>query len=130
MRNHAPKRKSKAKADPANHYSRLADDFGYTRRGQYRGSDAGRLMTGRRFWLQPLTLFILSLLALVLVCGLQLWRMGTFDAVFGPKSAQIDRSSKRWMLNGRSPRAADDHTAKNEEPDIDRGPPSEDDTAE
>ena len=126
----SPKRASKPKADPPDHYSRLADDFGYTRHGQYRGSDDGRPMTGSRFWLQPLTLFILSLLALVLVCALQLWRMGTFDAVFGARSAQVDPSSKRWMLNGRSARTADDRVRNPQEPDIDRGPPDEEEEAQ
>ena len=80
--------------------------------------------------MQPLSLFILSLIALVVVSGIQLWRLGMFDSVFGPKSAQVEKGSKRWMASGRSPRPAADAVAA-EEPDIDRGPPPEDDpTAE
>lgn len=74
-------------------------------------------MSRTRFLLQPLSLFILSLLTLVLVCGVQLWRMGTFDGIFGAKSAVVDKSSKRWMLNGRAPRVADDRVAGAEESD-------------
>ena len=129
MRNRSPKRASNEKGNHTDHYTRLADDFGFTRRGHYRVSDNGKLMTGSRFWLQPLTLFILSLIALVMVCAVQLWRMGTFDGVFGARSAQIDPSSKRWMLNGRSARTADDRVRNPQEPDIDRGPPDEEEEA-
>jgi hypothetical protein len=118
------------KPDPTEHYTRLADEFGMPRGGHYTASDDGRPMTGARFWLQPVTLFILSLLALVVVGGAQLWRMGLFDPIFGPKSAQMDKGSKRWMANGRSARPAAD-VVEVDEPDIDRGPPPEEDpTAE
>ena len=113
MRNRTPKRANKRGADPAEHYTRLADDFGFSR-GAYRAVDDGR--PSGHILLQPLSLFILSLLALVLVCGVQLWRMGTFDVIFGNKSAVVDHSSKRWMLNGRSARVADDRVTDVEEP--------------
>jgi hypothetical protein len=129
MRNRSPKRASELKPDPAAHYNRLADEFGMPRGGTYHARDAGRPMTGRHFWLQPLTLFILSLLALVLVSSLQLWRLGWFSVLFGAKSAEVDRSSKRWLLNGRSARTADDRTLNAPEPDIDRGPAPADDEA-
>ncbi len=114
MRNRTPKRANKRGADPAEHYTRLADDFGFSR-GAYRAVDDGR--PSGHILLQPLSLFILSLVALVLVCGVQLWRMGTFDAVFGSQSAVVDKSSKRWMLNGRAARVSDDRVADAEEPD-------------
>lgn len=130
MRRRSPKRDRDLKPDPTAHYTRLADEFGMPRGGHYTASDNGRPMTGARFWLQPVTLFILSLLALVVVGGTQLWRMGVFDPIFGPKSAQTDKSSKRWMANGRAVRPAAD-VVEVDEPDIDRGPAPEDDpTAE
>jgi hypothetical protein len=112
------KRSPKGKDQPVEHYTSLAAEFGYSR-GAYRAIDAGRPMSRTRLLLQPLSLFILSLLALVLVCGVQLWRMGTFDVIFGAKSAVVDRSSKRWMLNGRAARIADDRVTGVEAPDTD-----------
>lgn len=126
MRNRGSKRARDLKPDPTEHYTRLADEFGVPRGGHYTASDDGRPLTGARFWLQPVTLFILSLLALVVVGGAQLWRMGLFDPVFGPKSAQVEKGSKRWMVNGRSARPAAE-VVNTEEPDIDRVPPPEDD---
>ena len=67
MRFRLPKRGSKPDAVKAEHYARLGDNFGSPRRGRYINGDEGQPITGGRFWLQPLTLFILSLLALVLV---------------------------------------------------------------
>ena len=107
MRNRSLKRDSEPQADPADHYTRLADEFGSPRRGRYTAVDEGRPMTGTRFWLQPLTLFILSLHALIVVGGLQLWRMGILDPIFGPKSAVVDKSSKRWIQNDRAAPVAD-----------------------
>ena len=127
MRNRSLKRDSEPQADPADHYTRLADEFGSPRRGRYTAVDEGRPMTGARFWLQPLTLFILSLLALIVVGGLQLWRMGILDPIFGPKSAIAAKASKRWMANGRAAPVADDRVIDGEEPDIDRGPPAAED---
>ena len=124
MRKRSPQRGRDLKPDPTEHYTRLADEFGMPRGGRYTASDDGRPMTGARFWLQPVTLFILSLLALVVVGGAQLWRIGLFDPIFGPKSAQMEKGSKRWMANGRSARPAAD-VVNVDEPDIDRGPPPE-----
>jgi hypothetical protein len=109
-------RSPKGKGRPAEHYSSLATEFGYSR-GSYRAIDEGRPMSRTRLLLQPLSLFIMSLIALVLVCALQLWRMGTFDPIFGAKSAVIDKSSKRWLLNGRAARVSDDRVVAVDEPD-------------
>ena len=125
MRSRSPKRASDLKPDPAEHYTRLADEFGMPRGGRYTMTDDGRPITGARFWLQPLTLFILSLIALVAVCAVQFWRLGVFDPIFGPKGALVDTSSKRWILNGRSARPAT--VSALAEPDIDRGPAPVDD---
>lgn len=101
MRFRLSKRGSDSNAVKAEHYARLGENFGSPRRGRYTNADDGRMMSGGRFWLQPLTLFILSLLALVLVSGVQLWRLGWFGVWFGAKSAQVDNSPKRWQLDGR-----------------------------
>jgi hypothetical protein len=124
MRNRSPKGESKKDGHSADHYSRLADDFGYVR-GAYRAIDEGRPMSRLRFFLQPLSLFIISLVALVLLCGVQLYRMGMFDPIFGPKSATVANGPKRWMLNGKAQRVADDRIVVVDEPDIDRGPTPE-----
>ena len=90
MRIRSPKRARQGKVDRADHYTRMADEFGTPRRGRYTASDDGAPMTGGRFWLQPISLFILSIVALVLVSSLQLWRLGWFGVWFGAKSAQVD----------------------------------------
>lgn len=125
MRKRSPKRASEPKSASAEHYARIADDFGSPRRGRYTAVDEGRPMTGARFWFQPVTLFFLSLMALVMVSGVQLWRLGWFSVWFGAKSAQVDKSSKRWQLNGRqaAPVAAD--ITEIDEPDVDRAPQPE-----
>lgn len=125
MRNRSPKGESKKDRHSADHYSRLADDFGYVR-GAYRAIDEGRPMSRIRLLLQPLSLFIISLIALVLVCGLQLWRMGMFDPLFAAKSAMVDKAPKRWLLNGRATRVADDRIVQIGEPEAafsDKPPP-------
>ncbi len=99
MRFRLPKRGGDPTGAKAEHYARLGENFGSPRRGRYINGDEGG--NGGRFWLQPLTLFILSLLALALVSGVQLWRLGWFGVWFGAKSAQIDQSPKRWQLDGR-----------------------------
>lgn len=126
MRKSSPQRARDPKPDPTEHYTRLADEFGMPRGGRYTATDDGRPMTGARFWLQPVTLFILSLLALVVVGGAQLWRMGLFDPIFGAKSAQVEKGSKRWLLNGGSARPAPD-VVNVDEPDVDQGPPPPED---
>lgn len=123
MRIRSPKRAREHKADPADQYTRMADEFGTPRRGRYTASDDGGPMTGGRFWLQPLTLFILSLLALVLVSSLQLWRLGWFGVWFGAKSAQVDRSSKRWQLDGRRAAPVDPVITDGDDPGADRSTP-------
>ncbi len=127
MRIRSPKRARQGKVDRADHYTRMADEFGSPRRGRYTASDDGRPMTGGRFWLQPLTLLILSLLALVLVSGLQLWRLGWFGVWFGEKSAHVDSSSKRWQLDGRKaapvdPVITDDDRSTPEPEEVDAPP--------
>lgn len=122
MAKRAPKGADKKNGRATEHYTRLAEDFGYARRG-YRAIDEGRAKSRFRFLLQPLSLFITSLIALVLVCGVQLYRMGMFDAILGPKSATVAKGPKRWMLNGHARRVADDRSVEVDEPDIDRGPP-------
>jgi hypothetical protein len=122
MRKKSPQRARDLKPDATEHYTRLADEFGMPRGGRYTATDDGRPMTGARFWFQPVTLFILSLIALALVGGAQLWRMGLFDSIFGPKSAQVEKGSKRWMLNRNSARSAAD-VVNVDEPDYDHGPP-------
>ena len=64
-------------------------------------------MNSGQFLLQPLTLFILAVLALLIVSAVQLWRIGAFEPIFGDKAAVVDRGSKRWMMNGRAAPAAD-----------------------
>jgi hypothetical protein len=125
MRKRSPKRASEPASASTEHYARIADDFGSPRRGRYTAVDEGRPMTGARFWLQPLTLFILSLLALVLVSGVQLWRLGWFGVWFGAKSAEVDLSSKRWQLDGRRAAPADTEMTDIDEPDVDRAPQPE-----
>jgi hypothetical protein len=122
MRNRSPKGAGKKDGHSADHYTRLAEDFGFARSG-YRAIDEGRPMSRIRFLLQPLSLLIISLIALVIVSGLQLWRHGVFDPIFGPKSATVAKGPKRWMLNGRATRVGDDRVVEIDEPDIDRGPP-------
>ena len=83
-------------------------------------------MTGARFWFQPVTLLFLSLMVLVLVSSLQLWRLGWFSVWFGAKSAQVDQSSKRWQLDGRRASPVDADITEIEEPDVDQvAPPFE-----
>jgi hypothetical protein len=122
MRNRSPKRASESKAERAAHYKRLADDYGAPRRGRYTQANEGRPMSGRQFWFQPLTLFILSLIALFFVSMIQLYRFGVFDPIFGPKSATVDTSSKRWQLDGR--RAAPADAAPSERDESDNPPPA------
>ena len=116
MRNRSAKGKGDAKGHSDEHYTMLAEEFGHARRG-YRAIDEGRALSGGRLLLQPLSLFIMSLLALVFLCGVQLWRMGIFDPLFAAKGAVVDKSSKRWLLNGHAPRAAYDGPAVIAEPE-------------
>ncbi len=125
MRNRSPKGAGNGKGHSAEHYTRLAEEFGFARSG-YRAIDEGRPMSRIRFLLQPLSLFIMSLTALVLVCGIQLWRMGMFDPLFAAKSAVVDKAPKRWLLNGRATRVADDRNVETGEPEAafsDKPPP-------
>jgi Co/Zn/Cd efflux system component len=124
MRNRSPKRASELEADPVEHYTRLADDFGYSR--HYRSRDDGRQHNSRRLMLEPLSLFIFAVLALLAVIATQMWQWGVFDPIFGSKSAVVDTSSKRWQLNGRAARVADDRVVEVDEPDVS---PDEDGTA-
>ena len=105
------------KADAAEHYTRLAEEFGHARRG-YRSVDNGG-PGGREILWQPLSLFIMALMALIMVCGLQAKRLGMFDFILGSGSAQAPTGSKRWMMNGRAHRVADDRTAAARDPDGD-----------
>jgi hypothetical protein len=125
MRNRSAKGASEEDGHSADHYTRLAEDFGFARSG-YRAIDEGRPMSRIRFLLQPLSLFVMSLTALVLVCGLQLWRMGMFDPLFAAKSAVVDKAPKRWLLNGRATRVSDDRIVPTGEPEAafsDKPPP-------
>jgi Co/Zn/Cd efflux system component len=115
MRNRSPKRASELEADPVAHYTRLADDFGYSR--HYRTHNDGKPKGNRRLMLEPLSLFIFAVLALLAVIATQMWQWGVFDPIFGSKSAIVSTSSKRWQLNGRAARVADDRTAAADEPD-------------
>jgi hypothetical protein len=126
MRNRSPKRKSEPEAAPIEHYARLADEFGSPRRGRYTAVDEGRPMTSGRFWLQPLSLFILSLMALMMVSSVHLWRLGWFGYWFGAKSAQVDMSSKRWQLDGRKAAPVDPMITDSEARDVDGGSPAVD----
>lgn len=124
MRNRSPKRASESKAERAARFTRLADDYGAPRRGRYTQGNEARPMSGRQFWFQPLTLFILSLIALVLVSTAQLYRFGVFDPIFGPKSATVDPSSKRWQLNGRRAAPVEAAPSERDEADAENGPPA------
>lgn len=122
MDKRSAKAAGKAKGRASTTASRAEEDFAFSRLS-YRSEGRAR-SPGNRFWLfEPLALFILSLILLVLLCGVQLYRMGKFDAVFGPKSATMAKGSKSWMQNGRARRIADDRLVNIDEPDIDRGPP-------
>ena len=107
----------------AEHYARLGENYGSPRRGRYTNIETGQPIAGGRFWLQPLTLFILSLLALVLVSGIQLWRLGWFGVWFGAKSAQVDPSPKRWQLDGRKAAPVDPAVPDDDGRGSDSGPP-------
>jgi hypothetical protein len=67
MRIRVPKHRRKIGGDPANHYSRLADDIGHNRRS-YRAIDDGKPLGAAALLFQPLSLFLISLMALVLLC--------------------------------------------------------------
>ena len=62
--------------------------------------------------MRPLSLFLMSLMALVLLCAIQLWRQGIFSPLFANKGAVVDRSAKSWILNGRAPRVEDDRLGR------------------
>ena len=62
--------------------------------------------------MRPLSLFLMSLMALVLLCAIQLWRQGIFSPLFANKGAVVDRSPKSWILNGRAPRVEDDRLGR------------------
>lgn len=125
MRHRSPNRASSLEADPVEHYTRLAEEFGHPRRGHYRARDEGRPVGPGKLLLQPLSLFIIALMALVIVSGVQLWRVGMFDSIFGSKSAVLDNGPKRWMLNGRAARVPDDRTADADEPEAEADEDSE-----
>ena len=92
--------KRKQKAEAQAHYDRLAEEFGHARRG-YRSIDE-RGGADERLLTQPLALFIFSLAIFFFLCGVQAWRAGIFYGMFWNKSAQIEKGSKRWMMNGRA----------------------------
>ena len=108
MRNRALIRASELKADPVEHYTRLAEDFGYSRRGYYKAADDGKPMSGGRLMTQPLSLFILSLLALIAVSAAHLWQRGVFDGLFPSTGATVDPASKKWLVNGGAARVPND----------------------
>ncbi len=117
MRNRPLPRACDLEADPVEHYTRLAEEFGHSRR-QYKACDDGRSLGGARLMLEPLSLFIFALLALIAVAALQLWRIGAFDPVFGTQSARVDPAPKQWLLNGHAPRVADDRALDRGDPEI------------
>ncbi len=123
MRNRSDKGTGK-RGHAVEHYTRLAEEFGFSR-GPYRTPDDRRTPGGQHMLLQPLSLFIMSLIALVLVCAVQLWRMGTFDSVFGARSAVVEKGSKRWLLGGHARRVRDDRKAAPAKPEaaFDDDPP-------
>ena len=111
MRKRALPRASDLQADPVEHYTRLAEEFGHSRRGHYRAADDGKPVSGGRLMTQPLSLFILSLLALILVGTAHLWQRGMFDGLFPSNGATVDPASKRWLMNGGAARVAEKRVA-------------------
>ena len=111
MRIRLQKRERDVGAEPASHYARLADDIGHSRKS-YRAIDDGKPLSGTMLLLRPLSLFLMSLMALVLLCAVQLWRQGVFSPLFANKGAIVDRSPKSWILNGRAPRVEDERLAR------------------
>ncbi len=106
MRKRAPQRASDPKADPVEHYTRLAEDFGYSHRGYYKSAHDGKPVSGGRLMTQPLSLFILSLLALIMVGTAHLWQGGVFDGLFPSRGPKVDPASKKWQVNGGAARVA------------------------
>ena len=82
-------------------------------------------MNSGQFLLQPLTLFILAVLALLIVSAVQFWRIGAFEPIFGDKAAVVDRGSKRWMMNGHAARADSRVTITQEPADDEDESPAE-----
>jgi hypothetical protein len=111
MRIRLQKRARDVGADPANHYARLADDMGHARKA-YRATDDGKPLSGAMLLMQPLSLFLMSLMALVLLCAIQLWRQGMFPPLFANKGAVVDGAPKNWILNGRARRVEDDRLVR------------------
>ena len=111
MRIRLQKRARDVGAEPASHYARLADDIGHSRKS-YRAVDDGKPLSGTMLLMRPLSLFLISLMALVLLCAIQLWRQGVFSPLFANKGAIVDSSPKSWILNGRAPRVEDERLAR------------------
>lgn len=125
MRIRLQKRERDVGAEPAGHYARLADDIGHSRKS-YRAIDDGKPLSGTMLLLRPLSLFLMSLMALVLLCAIQLWRQGVFSPLFANKGAVVDSSPKSWILNGRAPRVEDDRLARRPVKSVEVAAPVED----
>ena len=129
MRIRLQKRERDVGAEPASHYARLADDIGHSRKS-YRAVDDGKPLSGTMLLLRPLSLFLMSLMALVLLCAIQLWRQGVFSPLFANKGAIVDSSPKSWILNGRAPRVEDERLARRPVKPAEVAAPGEDGEAE
>lgn len=119
MRLSRSKRARDVKAENADHYTRLASEFGMPRGVIYTAKHDGRRLTEGSLLREPLALFIIALLTFIVVGTAQLYQIGMFDSVFGPKSAEASAASKRWMQGGRAGRVADDRASSSPEPQPD-----------
>ena len=129
MRIRLQKRERDVGAEPASHYARLADDIGHSRKS-HRAVDDGKPLSGTMLLLRPLSLslslFLISLMALVLLCAIQLWRQGVFSPLFANKGAIVDSSTKSWILNGRAPRVEDNRLVRGHVKPVEDAAPVED----
>ena len=125
MRIRLQKRERDVGAEPASHYARLADDIGHSRKS-YRAVDDGKPLSGTMLLMRPLSLFLISLIALVLLCAIQLWRQGVFLPLFANKGAIVDSSTKSWILNGRAPRVEDNRLVRGHVKPVEDAAPVED----
>ena len=127
-----PRRSGNADQQPSllgtqGHFDSLAAEFGH-KRGVSANRESGRPVGLGTLLLQPLSLFILSVMALAMVLGVKYWRAGAFDHLFAPRGAVVDVAPKRWMLNHGAARVHDDTVGEPDtpvhEPPSSRPPPS------
>jgi hypothetical protein len=57
--------------------------------------------SGLSMWREPSALFCVSLICFMIVYGLRLWENGTFDPIFGPKSALVEKGPVRFAPHNR-----------------------------